>query len=551
MRQALFILTIIFSSVASYGQGWEWAKSGGNINGNTFSHTVATDGAGNIYVAGAFSTPSLVFGNIVLSNFSINFADFYIVKYDPQGNIIWATKGGNFNSETAYSITADNIGNIYVCGTFQSDSLVIGSSSIYNTTNFSEPQFFIAKYDTAGNPVWLKGGGSSGRPYGVTTDNANNIYVAGEYGGVNQTFGSLNFSTAGAYDIFLLKYNPQGDIIWGKSIGSTGGEGATSVHVDLQGDLYVGSFFSSPTISIDAITLTKSSLIANSLDMMLVKYDTSGNALWAKNALCGSWGNDFFVTTDGVGDVYITCGYSQPTVVYGTTTLPHMGQQDVVLAKYNSSGGFLWAKGFGGAQVDHPCGVVCDDHGNVYVAGGYSSTSMTVGSNNLVNAGSFDLFLVKYNASSGNITEAITVGADKIERPYDIARDPQGNIYFAGIYNADYLDFGGQTIYGDTNNRYYMSLAKWSNPYLGISEYTNDANITIYPNPAYDQINIETTLSNHNLSLINTLGQVVYTKGGCNSRQAIDISQLVNSIYYLRIEAVDKTVVNKKVLVQH
>jgi outer membrane protein assembly factor BamB len=106
---------------------WVWAKSVGNAQ----SPRIAVDASGNVYVTGSFSDDRLTFGSITLirnkeTTEFIPRADMFVVKYDPNGQVLWAKSAGGSEDEYARDIAVDARGNVYVIGEFQSDGLTLG-----------------------------------------------------------------------------------------------------------------------------------------------------------------------------------------------------------------------------------------------------------------------------------------------------------------------------------------------------------------------------------------------------------------------------------------
>ncbi|HYD20105.1 MAG TPA: T9SS type A sorting domain-containing protein, partial [Flavipsychrobacter sp.] len=73
----------------------------------------------------------------------------------------------------------------------------------------------------------------------------------------------------------------------------------------------------------------------------------------------------------------------------------------------------------------------------------------------------------------------------------------------------------------------------------------------VFPNPAYDQLTIESSFSDYQLSLINALGQIAYKKGSCSDRTTVDVSGFVPGVYHLKLENGTGEVVNRKIIIQH
>jgi len=124
------------------------------------------------------------------------------------------------------------------------------------------------------------------------------------------------------------------------------------------------------------------SLFSN-YDIFIAKYDFNGNLLWAQRTGGGNSDESKAITTDHVGNIYIT-GFSQSsTITFGNTTLTKVGEDyaDIFVAKYNPSGKVLWAKSFGGSNYEEGECIIVDATGNIYLTGFFrkpSSQSVTI-----------------------------------------------------------------------------------------------------------------------------------------------------------------------------
>jgi len=273
--------------ISAQAPGWAWAKSAGGSEGE-FAYSVAADPSGNgySYVAGYFESDSVTFGSTTLTN--AGDINLFIVKYDAAGNVLWAKSadGANVNTDKAVAITVDatGSGDIYVAGFFSSPSITFGSTTLINVGNFD---LFIVKYDANGNALWAKsaGGGYTEFPNSITADPSGNIYMTGVFGSSSITFGSttlINTVNTGSYDMFIVKYDANGNVIWAKGAGGNTHDEAESVAVDPSGsgDSYVAGRFLSSSMTFGLTTLTNAG--GNAYDVFIVKYDVDGNVLWAK-----------------------------------------------------------------------------------------------------------------------------------------------------------------------------------------------------------------------------------------------------------------------------
>src|SRR5688572_15084011 len=126
--------------------------------------------------------------------------------------------------------------------------------------------------------LWAKRTGGTNIDYtnDVAADGFGNCFITGQYYSAPIIFGTDTLLNSGLTDVFLVKYNAAGNVVWTRKIGNTGSEFGQSVATDAAGNVYVAGAFSSPTIVIGSITLTT----AGSSDIFVAKYDNSGNVLW-------------------------------------------------------------------------------------------------------------------------------------------------------------------------------------------------------------------------------------------------------------------------------
>jgi hypothetical protein len=356
---------------------------------------------------------------------------------------IWAKGTGGASVDVANSVSIDASGNVLVTGVFQSPTITFGTTTL---TNAGSNDMFIVKYDGSGNVLWAKSaGGAAGElAYGVSLDASGNVYVTGRFGSATVTFGTITLTNAGGSDMFIVKYDGSGNVLWAKSAGGTSVDVANSVCTDASGNVLITGYFQSPTITFGTTTLTNAGSGGPS-DIFIVKYDGSGNVLWAKSA--GGTGTESGqgVSTDASGNVYVTGDFINPSFTFGTTTLTSAGSNDLFLVKYDSSGNVVWAKSAGGTNGDMAYDVSVDANGNVFVTGSFAFTPITFGTTTLTNAGSGDMFIVKYDGS-GNVLWAKSAGGTSPDIAYGVSTDAGGNVYVTGRFVSPTINFGTNTL---------------------------------------------------------------------------------------------------------
>jgi len=320
-------------------------------------------------------------------------------------------------NDYANGVATDSSGNVYVTGGTKGG--LDGNTSAGNT------DLFVVKYNSSGTKQWTKQLGSSGldSANGITIDSSGNVYVTGV------TFGGLDWNTsAGANDLFVVKYNSNGTKEWTKQLGSASSDYANGVATDSSGNVYVAG-------------VTYGGLDGNSnnvnADLFVVKYNSSGTKQWTKQFGTSSTDLADGVATDSSGNVYVV-GYTYGGLDGNTNT----GASDIFVVKYNSSGTKQWTKQMGSSSRDYDYGVATDSSRNVYVSGDTYG-----GLDGNTSAGNADLFVVKYN-SSGTKQWTKQMGTSSTDLANGVATDPSGNVYVTG---GTYGGLDGNTNAGNSD----------------------------------------------------------------------------------------------------
>ncbi len=464
-----------------------WAKSAKGRDIDRI-YSVAVDASGNIYVAGYFESHTIIFGSDTLTNANIVYGslDIFLVKYNANGNVLWAKSVGGQGDEEATSVAVDASGNAYVTGIFDSSTLTFGSYTLTNVS-MSENDIFLAKFDVNGNVLWAKSAGgtypANASANSVAVDVSGNAYITGSFQSSTIIFGSDTLTSAGYVDLFLAKYNTNGNMLWAKRAGGIYNDVGVSVAADASGNIYVTGNFQSPTITFDSDTLT--SLGGYGYDTYLAKYDTYGNVLWAKSA--------------------------------------------------------------GGTSDDAVTSIAVNASGNAYITGWFESSTITFGSNILTNTNSFDdIFYVKYDAS-GNVIWATKFGSTGDDMAYSIAMDVSGNACLVGSFNSYTLSFGSATLTNPDGKDIF--LAKSGNIVIGINELNNSLNISAFPNPVVDNIIIRVpeiaTSDSYRIEILNISGQIIKTIYNNGKETTIDLKNLPSGVYIIKAKT-DEGIAIKK-----
>jgi len=295
---------------------------------------------------------------------------------------------------------------------------------------------------------------------GITNDIGGNVFAVGQYSSNPTTIYHSNGATygtltnSGSNDGLIVKYNPAGTAQWATRI--AGDVALRGVVTDSNGDLYVsGDYSLNPMTVYNAGGGVFGTVVNQGFrNILLVKYNTSGTALWATHIGGTDGDSGYDVTVDLGGNVYVTGNYASwnPTgpTVYNSdgssyTALDGADLIEGIVVKYNSSGMAQWVSftvrvGFDGATTIESAWA---ENGNVYVAGHFSVDPLniyngsqygTAGYVTITNSGTNDGLIVKYNLS-GTIQWTTRIGGDtEID---SITTDNSGNVFVLGYYTSN------------------------------------------------------------------------------------------------------------------
>jgi hypothetical protein len=479
-----------------------WAKSAGGVNSDK-GLGVSADASGNVLVTGPFYSPSITFGTTTLVNTdnSGNSADIFVVKYDANGNVLWAKSSGGTSYEYGNSISTDSNGNVLVTGYFDSPSITFGTTTLTNSG--SSTDIFIVKYDANGNILWAKSAGGTNLDggYGVSTDANGNVFVAGIFLSPSINFGSTTLTnvSSGNADIFVVKYDANGNVLWAKKAGGTAYDRVTGISVDVNGNVLITGYFNSSSIAFGTTTLTNIDIMGTTPDIFVVKYDSNGNLIWAKSA-----------------------------------------------------------GGTGGMSFDEGNAISTDVNGNVLVTGRFGSSSLTFGTTTLTNAdntgNTADIFVVKFN-QNGNVVWAKSIGGSNGDIGNSIAADASGNVLVTGPFYSPSITFGTTTLINTVNTGFYSDIfvAKL-NSVVGIEELSyNNSLLIIYPNPTSGKciLRLDNSISNAitTIEVFNVLGEMVYSINHSTNTPEVDLSDCPSGVYTLQVKTSQHTF-NKKIVIQ-
>ncbi len=261
----------------------------------------------------------------------------------------WAKTISGTSDESATCITVDDSSNTYVVGYFQSTITFTKASGTISLTSAGSYDFFISKFDCAGNAIWATKIGGTGNEKssftygGIVFNKINGTLVvctsiegtatAYSLNGSNQTLSAAG----GSRDAIVASYGPGGNLNWINKFGSTGDDRAEAICTDPFGNIFVRGEFES-TVSFGSTSLTS----AGGQDLYLVKINPSSGIIWAiKDGGTGYEASNNRIATDKNGNVYVN-GNTDGTFTLGSYTVTHYGAWGGYFIKYDSTGNMKW-----------------------------------------------------------------------------------------------------------------------------------------------------------------------------------------------------------------
>ncbi len=202
---------------------------------------------------------------------------------------------------------------------------------------------------------------------------------------------------------------------------------------------------------------------AGSADIFVAKYDAAGNVVWARSFGGTLQTQSLGIAVDVSGNSWIT-GLFNGTATFGSFVLTSAGSFDVFVAKYDAAGNVVWARSAGGTLLDRGLGIAVDAAGNSYVSGLFDGTA-TFGPIVLTSAGGIDIFVAKYD-SAGNVVWAQSAGGTSAsEWGVDVSANAAGDAYVTGFYSGT-ASFGPFVLSSSGSNDLFV--AKYAAPPSGI-----------------------------------------------------------------------------------
>lgn len=524
----------------------KWHRCYGSSASET-AYAIVNTGDGGYVVVGNASYDD---GDVpYINNYS---SDFFILKIDDSGNIIWKRVYGGKGTEIAYSVDTAYDKGIFICGpTHSNDGDVTGFHNTPTGTNYHY-DYWVVKLSQMGEMQWARCFG------GIDVDEPQSIKGTADGGAIivgtsTSTDGDVSVNK-GKEDYWVVKVDHNGNLQWEKSFGGSEKDIATSVAVNKDDEYVVTGY----TYSSDGDISTRYDAGSVLEDIWTVKLDNEGNILWKKTL--GGYG------IDRAFDIINTNDNGYAIISYSNAIgIANDDPGDAVIFKLDNNGILKWSKAFGGTGTDEGHALVQKDDNSFAITGYSTSDDGYIA----VNKGYKDLWTAQLTSettlASSLLRFTVTQNKSKNVLKWEIANDLSidhftversndgekfyeiGTIVYntASTQSSEYSFIDSHPSQIKTWYRlktiYKNGISSFSN-ILFLNSYLNNS-FKIYPNPAKNELFADiTTLSNgsYQSSIVDESGKIVIAKSfdkfGEQQIISFDISNLAVGKYLLVIK---------------
>ncbi|MBL0073652.1 MAG: T9SS type A sorting domain-containing protein [Bacteroidetes bacterium] len=491
----LVILTFNFCFYSlSYSQNIPTIQWQNTIGGSSFdflySAEQTTDG-GYILVGYSYSNIS----GDKTENFigSYGRSDYWIVKTDSSGNILWQNTIGGEYEEALTSIKQTTDGGYILGGFSQSNASGDKTENNYDTL-CATFDYWIVKTDSLGNLIWdITIGGSDEDRLLAIEQTADNGFILGGFSRSNISGVKVenNIGASPTTDYWIVKTDSLGNIEWQNTIGGSLYDYLYSIKQTQDGGYILGG------MSCSNISGDKTETCLWYGDYWIIKTDSLGTIQW-QNTIGGNGNDALFSLVQTSDGGYLLGGESNSNISWDKTE-NSMGDFDYWIVKTNSVGNIQWQNTIGGSEGDFLESLQQTTDGG-YILGGWSLSNIS-GDKTQNNCDSTlgypDFWIVKTDAA-GSIQWQNTIGGSKNDKLHSIEQTIDGGYILGGYSESDISGNKTENCIGYSD--YWIVKLTPETITSSVQTPYQQLPILISPNPFTDKLNV--TVNNSELSEI-------------------------------------------------
>ncbi len=362
----------------------------------------------------------------------------------------WTQHFAGTGDEWITAVAVDPVtDDVFVGGELLTD-LTIGPET--HVSSDSERNFFVARLDESGNVLWSFATTSLDDEHlgGLALDADGGVMGVGHFeGGLG--LGGKIVDAGSSFDLLVFKVLPDETFAWVETFGGTNHVRGHGIAAHPSGGAVIGGELSG-TLDLGGGPLP----IIGGGDAFVAHFDAAGGHVWSQSL--GGAGNDAVLEVAAAPGGFVVLGRTTAAVDLGGGMLPHAGDVDIFVAKFNAFGVHQWSHAFGGAGTDEARGLCVDAEGRVFVAGEFRET-LSLGGELLSSQGDADAFVLVLDADGGHLFSA-SFGDDAYQSARAVGDDTFDNVLLGGTFGGA-ISFGGEllTSGGDDRDVFIAKLA--------------------------------------------------------------------------------------------
>lgn len=406
-----------------------WATFYGGT-GMEAASDVVTDADGNVTVVGETASADFPVLRAQYDTLAGN-VDAFLLRFTPGGDLIWATYYGGSSLDRPYTLASDSSGNLIMSGWTASTDLPL--SGAFQSAPGGGMDAFVASFDSSGQLRWSSYIGGSGNDYSnaLATDAQGNVIVIGQTKSTDFPLLAAHQSLlAGGDDAFIMKLSADGALRWSTLYGGSADDYATGVAARPDGSIAVGGFTTSVNFPTQNAW---QGAPAGGGDIFVLAFDSSGSRLWSGYYGGSAIDYVTRLKTDGAGNAVIAAFTRSTDFPVQNAWQPNLaGGTDGLLMKIDTAGVPVWATYFGGSEFDTPYGLHVTPEGAIGITGMTASTDLpTQHAHQNAYAGDNDVLVARFD-SSGSLMWSSYYGGSGNDVGLGVAIDGNGNVIATG-----------------------------------------------------------------------------------------------------------------------
>lgn len=421
MRKLSLILILTYCSANIFAQApdIEWQNTIGGTSADLCYNALATSDGGFLLIG---NSNSFISGDKTENNLGIAASyDYWVVKIDASGNVVWDNTIGGYKSEDLRSLIETSDGGYLLGGWSDSDISVDKSENRIGGAGYGD--YWVVKLDLDGNILWENtiGGTKSDELYDIE-ETASGTYILGGTSYSPADFDKTIPSTN--HDIWLVEIDNLGNVIWQKVIGGSSTDRFVEMEITSDGGLLIGAS------SLSGISGDKTEINHGGNDLWVIKLDAARNIQW-ENSFGGTisdYMRDVIELPEG-GYMILGASQSNMSADKSDNAFGVMNYNDFWLIKLDEDGNALWDTIYGGDGEDYPASVMLSTDGNILLLGNSNSQ---ISGNKTTNtyASTYDIWVIKITTNGVKLWEKC-MGGDSYDFPAEMVLANDGGVVIA------------------------------------------------------------------------------------------------------------------------